>query len=702
MTTTGLPDSTVVSEERPGLAADMPTGGRSWRRLLRGPEDDPHWVRPGLLVLLVGTGLLYLWALSANGMGNDFYAAAVQAGTRSWRAFLFGSFDASNFITVDKPPASLWVMALSGRIFGFGTWSMLVPQALEGVAAVGLLYAAVRRWYGGAAGLLAGAALALTPVAGLMFRYNNPDALLTLLLVAAAYATCRAIEGARVWWLALAGLLIGFGFLTKMLEALLVVPALAVAYLVAAPVSFWRRIRDLAVAGAVLVVGAGWWVAAVTLTPAADRPYVGGSTNNSVLQLAFGYNGLSRITGSNRRGGGAPAALRNVQADVRQFAGFAFGGQRGLTRLFSGSWATDAAWLIPAALIALVAGLWLTRRAPRTDLQRAGLVLWGGWMLVSALVFSFASGIVHEYYSVALAPSVAALAAIGTVTFWKRREQWAGKAALLAMLAATGLWAFVVLDRSPHWNAWLRVLLVATALAGIAGIAAGSLTRRRWAVPVGSLALATALLGPIAYSVQTVASSHGGALLAAGPATAQTRLPAGLQREAEDLLQRGGFGGFGAGTRPPTGGGAAAMFGRARGGPQTVSSALVSRLEAGAGTYRWVAAATSAPQAAPYELATGKPVMAIGGFMGTDNAISLAAFQQLVRAGEVHYFIGGAGPDAGPGGGRGGGGGGGGFRGGSTTDAGQIATWVAAHYPPETVGGTTLYDLTVRGSGSGQ
>ncbi|MCW3036582.1 MAG: glycosyl transferase family 39, partial [Actinobacteria bacterium] len=227
MTTTGLPDSTVVSEERPGLAADMPTGGRSWRRLLRGPEDDPRWVRPGLLVLLVGTGLLYLWALSANGMGNDFYAAAVQAGTRSWRAFLFGSFDASNFITVDKPPASLWVMALSGRIFGFGTWSMLVPQALEGVAAVGLLYAAVRRWYGGAAGLLAGAALALTPVAGLMFRYNNPDALLTLLLVAAAYATCRAIEGARVWWLALAGLLIGFGFLTKMLEALLVVPALA-------------------------------------------------------------------------------------------------------------------------------------------------------------------------------------------------------------------------------------------------------------------------------------------------------------------------------------------------------------------------------------------------------------------------------------------------------------------------------------------
>src|SRR5438874_2252155 len=163
-------------------------------------QKDPRWVRPALLVLLVGTGLLYLWALSVNGMGNDFYAAAVQAGTRSWKAFLFGSFDSSNFITVDKPPASLWIMELSGRVFGFGTWSMLVPQALEGVAAVGLLYAAVRRWYGSAAGLLAGAALALSPVAALMFRYNNPDALLTLLLVAAAYATCRAIEAGRVGW----------------------------------------------------------------------------------------------------------------------------------------------------------------------------------------------------------------------------------------------------------------------------------------------------------------------------------------------------------------------------------------------------------------------------------------------------------------------------------------------------------------------
>ena len=690
--------------------------GTPWRRLVRGPAGDPAWVRLALLGLLVGTGILYLWGLRANGNGNTFYAAAVQAGTKSWRAFFFGSFDSSSFITVDKPPASLWVMALSGRIFGFNSWSMLVPQALEGVAAVSLLYAAVRRWYGSGTGLLAGAALALSPVAAQMFRYNNPDALLTLLLVAAAYATVRAIEGARGWWLALAGLLIGFGFLTKMLEALLVVPALALAYLVAAPVSFWRRVRDLAVAGAVLVVGAGWWVAAVALTPAADRPFVGGSTNNSVLQLAFGYNGLSRITGNRRGGGGgAPAALRDVQAQARRFAGFGFGGQRGLTRMFSGSWATDAAWLIPAALIAFVVGLWLTRRATRTDLRRAGLLLFGGWMLVSALVFSYASGIVHEYYSVAMAPAVGALAAIGTTMFWSRRDSWVGRAGLSAMVAATGLWAFVLLDRTPHWNPWLRFLVAAVALAGVAGILGGSLTRRRLALPVGSLALAATLLGPAAYSAEAAFASHGGggAFLAAGPVGTQGRLPAAFEREAAQFAERNGFAfAFGGNVRP-AGGRGNGGFGRGTGGfmggrdgAQTPSSAVVSRLEAGASQYRWVAAATSAPQAAPFELATGKPVMAIGGFMGSDNAITLQAFQQLVRQGKVHYFIGGgfgpgagpsgpgAAPGAGPAGNGGGGPGFGGFRGGTSSDAGQIATWVTQHYQPETVGGTTLYDLT--------
>ncbi len=273
------------------------TNGRT-KRLLRGPDTDPGWARPALLGLLALTALLYLVNLSRNGWANDFYSAAVDAGTRSWKAFFFGSFDSSSFITVDKTPASLWVMELSGRIFGVSSWSMLVPQALEGVATVAVLYAAVRRWFGPAAGLIAGLVLALTPVAALMFRFNNPDALLVLLLTVAAYAMVRALENGRSRWLVLAGVVLGFAFLAKMLQAFLVVPGFALAYLWAGPPRLGRRIWQLVLAGAGILVGGGWWVLIAEVVPAADRPYFGGSTNNNILQLAIGYNGLGRLTGS--------------------------------------------------------------------------------------------------------------------------------------------------------------------------------------------------------------------------------------------------------------------------------------------------------------------------------------------------------------------------------------------------------------------
>src|SRR5579859_5691111 len=257
--------------------------------LWRGPSRDPVWARPALFGLLAVTALLYLVNLSRNGYANDFYAAAVQAGTRSWKAFFFGSFDASSFITVDKTPASLWVYELSGRIFGFSQWSMLAPQALEGVASAGLLYAAVRRWFGPPAGLVAGLVLALTPVAALMFRFNNPDALLVLLMTAAAYALVRAIENGRARWLVFCGALVGFAFLAKMAQAFLVVPGFAVAYLWAGPPRRWlRRLWQTVLMGAGIIVGAGWWVLIAELVPAADRPYFGGSTNNNILQLAIG------------------------------------------------------------------------------------------------------------------------------------------------------------------------------------------------------------------------------------------------------------------------------------------------------------------------------------------------------------------------------------------------------------------------------
>jgi 4-amino-4-deoxy-L-arabinose transferase-like glycosyltransferase len=275
---------------------------------------DPSWARPALIVLLALTAFAYLWDLSASGYANSFYAAAVQAGTKSWKAMFFGSLDSSNFITVDKPPASLWVMDLSGRIFGFDSWSMLVPQALEGVAAVGLLHSAVKRWFGAGAGLAAGAVFALTPVAALMFRFNNPDALLVLMLVAGAYCLMRAIEHAGTRWLLAAGVMIGMAFLAKMMQAFIVLPAFALAYLIAAPTTLLRRVGQLLASGLAVIVSAGWWVAIVALWPAGSRPFIDGSPDNSILNLITGYNGLGV---SSAAAGRAVPAEGKAQAEGR-------------------------------------------------------------------------------------------------------------------------------------------------------------------------------------------------------------------------------------------------------------------------------------------------------------------------------------------------------------------------------------------------
>jgi 4-amino-4-deoxy-L-arabinose transferase-like glycosyltransferase len=618
-----------------------------------------------LLGLLVGTAVLYIWNLGASGYANDFYAAAVQAGTKSWQAFFFGSFDSSNFITVDKPPAALWPMELSGRIFGFNSWSMLVPQALEGVLAVWLLYATVRRWFGATAGLLAGALLAITPVAVLMFRFNNPDALMTLLIVAAAYCATRAIEKASTRWLLLAGLVIGFSFLAKGLQPFTVLPALAIAYLVAAPTGLGRRVWQLLAAGVAVVVGAGWWVLAVDLTPVANRPYIGGSGDNTALGLAFGYNGVSRITGSSSggRGGGAN-----------------FSGSTGIGRLFNSLNGGQIAWLLPTALIAAVALAVVTRRLPRTDRTRAALLLWGGWLLVTGAVLSFAGGIIHTYYGVELAPAIAALVAIGAVTLWRRRDESGARFALMAGVLVTGLWSYALLHRAAGWHPWVAALVVLASVVAAIALAIPAQRFARAAAVAIVAGLVTVTGGSAAYALSTAATPHTGPTPSAGPALSAGGFggpggfrggpPAGASRNAT-----GGPGGFpGAGTAP-TGGPAdgARPAGGLRGG-QSVNAALSALLKAT--TTKWAAATVGSQSAGPLELASGKAVIAIGGFSGSDNAPTLAQFQKLVADGQVRYYIGGGG-QGGPGGGN-----------------ASIATWVAAHYPATTVGGSTVYDLS--------
>ncbi|TMF92802.1 MAG: phospholipid carrier-dependent glycosyltransferase, partial [Chloroflexi bacterium] len=374
-------------------------------------RSHPAWERPAFLGLLGATAVLYLWNLAASGWANAYYSAAVLAGTKSWAAFFFGSLDASNFITVDKAPGSLWVMEIAARLFGFNAWTVLAPQALEGVATVAIVFLAVRRWFGPAAGLLAGGVVALTPVAGLIFRFNNPDALLVLLLTAAVYATLRAIEGGRTRWLILAGALVGFGFLAKELQAFVILPVLGAVYLFAGPPALGRRITQSLLALLTMIVACGWWVAAVELFPSASRPYIGGSQNNDLLSLIFGYNGFGRLTG-------------NESGSVGGFG--ALGSRWGLTgwdRLFNAQFGGQISWLIPAAIIFLGVGLLLTWRRPRTDIVRAAFLTWGGVLLLTGAVFSFAQGIIHPYYTVALAPAISALVGMGAVFLWARRSE---------------------------------------------------------------------------------------------------------------------------------------------------------------------------------------------------------------------------------------------------------------------------------------
>jgi 4-amino-4-deoxy-L-arabinose transferase-like glycosyltransferase len=653
-----------------------------------------------LAALLFLTAALYLWGLSHNGYANSYYAAAVQAGTHSWNAFLFGSLDAANYITVDKPPASLWLMELCSRVFGFSSFSMLLPQALEGIAAVALLYATVRRWFGRRAALLSGLILALTPVAALMFRFNNPDALLVLLLVASAYALTRALEAGSGRWLALVGALLGFAFLTKELQAFLVLPAFALVYLVAAPVPVRRRLSQLALAGAALIAAAGWWVALVQLWPAGARPYIGGSTDDNLLNLIFGYNGLDRI--SNAGGGGG------------------FSGAPGPLRLFNQIVGGQISWLLPAAGIALVAGAAWTARRPRTDRTRAAVLLWGGWLLVSAAIYSFMTGVIHPYYTNTLAPAIAVAVGVGTAILWKRRGQLGARVVLASMLLASAIWSYALLDRTPDWHPWLRYAVLLAGVAATVAIIAGDRVKETMRPAVATAGLLAALAGPAAYTLSTVADAKTGSTPSAGPALAST---AGFQ---------------GAGVHPVGG----ARAGDAP-GDVTTSRALAAALEQGSSRYTWVAATPSAQTAASVELATGESVMAIGGFSGADPAITLARFKQLVAEGKIHYYLAGGGPGgpragrvAGPRGGAAdgfpgspgagplpgpsglsgpgslavpsapplaaGGFAGGGFphaaRGPRAPGSGQrvesqIESWVSSHFRSSSVGGTTVYDL---------
>ncbi|MGW9383699.1 ArnT family glycosyltransferase [Streptomyces globisporus] len=699
----------------------------------RGSGPSPRWARPALYGLLLAVGLAYVYNLSASGYANSFYSAAVQAGSQSWKALFFGSLDSANAITVDKPPAALWPMALSVRLFGLNSWAILAPQVLMALATAAVLNSAVRRRFGPAAGLIAVAVFALTPVAALMFRFNNPDALLALLMTVTVWCVLRALEQGRTRWLLWAGAAVGFAFLTKTLQAFLILPPLAVLYAVCAPVPVRKRIGQLALSALTMVVAGGWWVAIVELMPASSRPYVGGSQNNSFLELTFGYNGLGRINGEETGSVGGGGGGRG---------GGGGWGETGIGRMFNTEVGGQIAWLLPAALILLVAGLWLTRKAARTDSARAAFIAWGGALVMTAAVFSFMAGIFHQYYTVALAPYIAALVAMGVTVLWEERGAWWPRAVLAGTVLATVLWAYVLLGRTPDYLPWLRWAVLAGGIAGALGLlVVGRIAGRGLAVAVVGLSCAASLAGPTAYTVSTLNSGHQGSIVTAGPSAGgfgmgggpgggggrpggpgggdggqrggmqqppgqaqgqaqgqgqgnqQGNAPGGMPTLPGAGTAPGGTGtAFGEGMRGGGGGGGGGMGGLLNGA--TVDAEAKALLTKDADDYTWVAAAVGAQNAASYQLATGEPVMAIGGFNGSDPSPTLAQFKKYVAEGKIHYFVSGGGMGGGMRGGTAGEGGGGMGGGPGGMGSSQISSWVTENFTEVTVGSATFYDLT--------
>jgi 4-amino-4-deoxy-L-arabinose transferase-like glycosyltransferase len=631
-------------------------------RIMGTRTDEAAWVAPAMLGVVGLAAILYLVNLTVSGYANTYYSAAALAGSQSWSAWFFGSLDSANFITVDKPPLGTMLIGLSVRLLGLSSWSILLPEALAGIGTVILLMATVRRTFGPAAAVIAGLVSALTPAAVLIFRYDNPDALLTLLLVAAAYAFVRSLERGSLRWVATAAILVGFGFLTKYLQAWFVLPAFALTWLVAAPGPLGRRIVGLAVAFVAVLFASGWWVAVMELIPAANRAYIGGSDTNSVIELLLGYDGLGRIFGQG--GGAGPGG-----------GGGGFSGTPGPLRLFNAELGGQVAWLLPLALVSIGIGLVARRRHARTDAKRAAYLMWGLWLVIHAVVFSFMSGIIHSYYAVAMAPAIGALVGGGLVELWRVRERvrWGG-IALAVAVAGSAILAWRLLERTPAFAPGLGLAIVALSIpVAVVLVSPARLIGRRAALVAAGLGLALMLAGPAAYAADTMQTAYSGGDPSAGPVAIDATGRGGLG--GRNGGSAGGFGGV-------TNGGAddANPAGTADdgGGSSQADSALVEYLVANRGGATWILAVNGANEAGSIELASGLPVMAMGGFSGGDPAPTLAQLQAYVASAQLRYILVGSSGRGGPNG--------------ASSD---ITSWVTTNGTVvESVGNGTLYDLS--------
>ncbi|MFL4952576.1 ArnT family glycosyltransferase [Streptomyces sp. MMS24-I31] len=686
MATTVLDPTTPIGAER--------------RALWRSPADQPAYARPALLVITVLAAVLYAWGIN-HSQYQAFYASAVRSMTGSWKAFLYGSFDPGNSITLDKLPGFLWPQAISARIFGFHPWALILPQVAEGVGSLLVLHRLVRRWAGVPAALIADTAFLLTPVAVGLFRTAVEDPAFTLCMLLAAEATQRAARDGRLRPLILAGVWVGLGFQAKMLEAWAVLPALCAVYLLSAPITLRRRLAHLGVSAVVMTAVSASWMLAVTLTPAQDRPYVDGTTNNSAFSMVVGYNFLNRFSslgvsaastgsvsatqGGGKNGrfgdgrfaggrhvlspGGASGASGGVlreagptgrtaaapQAGGGGFAGGRGGEQNGWSKMFGTSLASQTGWLYPIAAVAAVCGPLWRRGRPRTDRIRSGFVLWGTWLATFFLVFSAGSVGGHTYYMGVIAVPLAALTGGGIALMWRAcraggRRAWA----LPGAVAATAAWSAHLAGEFPSFLPWLAPAVGGLGLTAVGLLAAALVMARRGRAPSGGrLALAglaasltAVLIAPGAWAAQVFSPSHGSSGMGAIGPSGTNRGHGSVTWAAGHTGQLpwgdgGTTRGRQAGRGGPGGSGATGGFG-AMGGDGQLTSAQrnllrYTREHQGSATY--VFATTNWNGAAPYILATGARVLPLGGFSGRVPFPTEEQFRWLVDSGRLRYVL---------------------------------------------------------------
>lgn len=616
----------------------------------------------GLSCVLALSALLNFWNLSQNGYSNLYYSVAVQSMLQNFHNFFFASYDMGGFITVDKPPVALWVQAISAKLFGFSSLSLLAPQALAGTASVALLYFLVRRVFGTLAAFVAALALAITPIAVAVERTNNTDTMLMFMLLLAAWAITLATEKGQFKLLALSLALVGVAFNVKMLAAFVVLPVFYLLYFVAAPLKWHKRILHLALGSLVVFGVALSWTFAVDLTPPDQRPWVGGSQSNSVLELELGYNGLGRVTGNEQIGGrgfggggqrppggfmppaggfpgGAPGSVPGTGGNQASGGvppppgGFGGGGRGGIgggaggpgvagmfgagvaepLRLFvGGELAEQWSWLFPLALFGVLAAVLALRRKLPLERRGQALLLWAGWLAIYGVVFSMAQGIFHPYYLIMLAPPTAALVGVGIPSLWRAYRKGGWQAWLLpAALLVTAIWQTKVLSTYPQWAAWIAPLTLGGSILMSAGLV---LTRQvgtlrgwgRMAPGLLGIGLVALLLAPAVWSVTPVA---------AGPSNASLPVagPAALNRNDPTSWTQLG---------------------------SSANSALITYLEANNAGFFYLVAVPNSQQASSIALETHQPVLATGGFMGSDPALTADKLAEMVAGKQVRFVMG--------------------------------------------------------------